>query len=491
MVVVYFRFYPGYVRLRALSPVRFPEGRAAIVLRGAFGLALKRVACRCPEGGKHRADCLYARWFEPTGSGKSEDGMADRPRPIVIRADLEGRSFQAGDEFDFRLHSFDLQQTRLDILKTTLEDMARHGIGPGRGKLELIRYDVSPNGPSSFPISWPFEPLRELEVEFRTPTELKWDGKILDQPEFPALIARTFGRLNALSELYGDGPLPLDGPQLIEDARQVEMIHGEVRHVEQNRRSSRTGQVHPTGGFVGKAVYRGEDLGVYARLLRIAGFAGVGRQTTMGKGGVWVSPEPNNREWLVADPLPQDFYERSTIQVARGLLGKILRHGECLARIVETEAYLGSYRGQVDHAAHSARGITDRTKVIYGPPGRAYVYLSYGIHECLNVVAEPEGVPGCVLIRALEPLDGRNTMRERRGEKIRDVDLTNGPGKLTQAMGITRQHYGVDFSKGPLVIYEPRESGRFRIGESPRIGISQCAEWPLRFFIEGNQYVSR
>jgi DNA-3-methyladenine glycosylase len=172
--------------------------------------------------------------------------------------------------------------------------------------------------------------------------------------------------------------------------------------------------------------------------------------------------------------LPRSFYLRPTIEVARGLLGKILVHGERAGRIVETEAYLGLE----DRAAHAWRGVTPRTKVLFGPPGHAYVYLVYGIHECLNIVAEPEGVPGCVLIRALEPVAGLD--RE-----------ANGPGKLTRAMGITRRHNGADLTKGDLTVREPADPPKFETGVSPRIGITHCADWPLRFFIRGNPYVSR
>ena len=197
----------------------------------------------------------------------------------------------------------------------------------------------------------------------------------------------------------------------------------------------------------------------------------------------------------IREALPRSFYNRATITVARSLLGKVLRLGECSARIVETEAYLDRYQGEIDAAAHSSRGRTARTQVIFGPPGHAYVYLSYGIHECLNVVAEPEGKPGCVLIRALEPVSGIGEMRRRRGTTMSDRNLANGPGKLTQAMGITRELYGADLVAGPLTIHEPihkpDRAEPFRIGISPRIGISQCVDWPLRFFIEGNPFVSR
>lgn len=172
-------------------------------------------------------------------------------------------------------------------------------------------------------------------------------------------------------------------------------------------------------------------------------------------------------------PLNRAFYARSTVEVARDLLGKILRHGTASARIVEVEAYLG----ENDAAAHSARGKTPRTQVLFGPPGYAYVYLIYGMHYCLNIAAESEGKAGCVLIRAVEPLAGLSLS-------------TNGPGKLTRALGITLEHYGADLTRGSLLVCAPEPSGTFEIGVSPRIGIRKSADLPLRFFIKGNRYVS-
>ncbi len=185
--------------------------------------------------------------------------------------------------------------------------------------------------------------------------------------------------------------------------------------------------------------------------------------------------------------LPRSFYKRSTVEVARELLDKWIVHGQTAGRIVEVEAYLG----EGDPAAHSAAGVTPRTRVIFGPPGHAYVYLSYGVHECLNIVVEREGVAGCVLIRALEPVAGLEAMRERRKGAKADRDLTSGPGKLSQALGISRAQYGADLTHGELVIREPGEAGEFEIDVSPRIGIAKAAELPLRFAIRGNAFVSR
>jgi DNA-3-methyladenine glycosylase len=162
-------------------------------------------------------------------------------------------------------------------------------------------------------------------------------------------------------------------------------------------------------------------------------------------------------------------------------------HGNTAGIIVETEAY----PGRDDLASHSAVGITDRTRVIFGPPGHAYVYLSYGMHECLNIVVEPEGEPGCVLIRALEPVAGIDMMRIRRPAARSDRDLTSGPGKLTRALAITRQQNGIDITQGDLVVRMPQHRQPQEIEVSKRIGITKCADLPLRFTIAGNPFVSK
>ena len=184
--------------------------------------------------------------------------------------------------------------------------------------------------------------------------------------------------------------------------------------------------------------------------------------------------------------LRRDFYAGPTIDVARGLLGKVLVHGRAAGIIVETEAYLGGD----DLASHSARGITDRTRVIFGPPGHAYVYFIYGMYECLNLVAERDGKPGCVLIRALEPVAGLELMRRRRPAARKTEDLASGPGKLTLALAITRAQNGADVTRGSLVVREPGEPRAFEIQVTPRIGITKCAELPLRYLIRGNRFVS-
>jgi DNA-3-methyladenine glycosylase len=190
---------------------------------------------------------------------------------------------------------------------------------------------------------------------------------------------------------------------------------------------------------------------------------------------------------MKAGILPRVFYSRPTVEVAKDLLGKVLQHGHTAGIIVEVEAYLGAD----DLAAHSARGITDRTRVIFGPPGHAYVYLIYGMYECLNLIAEPEGKPGCVLIRAIEPVEGIDLMQRRRPAARHIEQIASGPGKLTRALGIHREHNGADVTLGPITVHRRAKQEPFHIVTTPRIGITQCADWPLRFYIDGSRFVSR
>lgn len=185
--------------------------------------------------------------------------------------------------------------------------------------------------------------------------------------------------------------------------------------------------------------------------------------------------------------LKRSFYDRETSEVARDLLGKVVVHGKTAGMIVETEAYPGGD----DLASHSARGLTERTRVIFGPPGHAYVYFIYGMYECLNVVVGATGTPGCVLVRALEPVEGIDIMRLRRPSARKVEDLANGPGKLTLALAITRAQYGADFTRGSLVIRQPLEPRVVDVAVTPRIGITHCADAPLRFLIRGNPCVSK
>jgi DNA-3-methyladenine glycosylase len=184
--------------------------------------------------------------------------------------------------------------------------------------------------------------------------------------------------------------------------------------------------------------------------------------------------------------LDQAFYARAVHDVARDLVGCVVRHGETAGRIVETESY-----HMEEPACHAFAGVTSRTRTLFGPPGQAYVYFSYGIHSLLNAVAEEEGVGAAVLIRALEPVEGVELMRARR-RVARDEELTNGPGKLTQALGIGLALNGTSLVDGPIEVLE-RERGarepRIVIGE--RIGITKAADLPWRFCDADSRHVSR
>jgi len=195
---------------------------------------------------------------------------------------------------------------------------------------------------------------------------------------------------------------------------------------------------------------------------------------------------------MTGSPLPASFYARPTIQVARGLLGQILVSDiggrRTAGRIVETEAYLGPH----DPASHAfGHRRTARTEVMYGRPGTAYVYFTYGMHWCLNAVTERLGFPAAVLIRALEPLEGLPVMRRRRGRRgVRDADLCAGPARLCQALGITGRENGGLLTKGRLRIVRDRRR-RAPVAVTGRVGITDAADWPLRFVISGSEWLSR
>jgi DNA-3-methyladenine glycosylase len=193
----------------------------------------------------------------------------------------------------------------------------------------------------------------------------------------------------------------------------------------------------------------------------------------------------------VGAALSAGFYARPTEDVARDLLGCVLEcHSEAglaSGRIVETEAYVGEH----DLACHAARGHTERTAPLYGLPGIAYVYFIYGMHWCVNAVTRERGLPSAVLIRAIEPLAGIDLMRSRRPAARRDQDLTNGPGKLCAALGITGAHNARSLQRRPLVIREGERVPGRRVIITPRIGISECADWPLRWVVADSPWVSR
>ena len=189
--------------------------------------------------------------------------------------------------------------------------------------------------------------------------------------------------------------------------------------------------------------------------------------------------------------VPASFYDRETELVSRDMLGMLLQcttpEGVTSGIIVETEAYIGEH----DLACHAAAGRTGRTAPMYERAGIAYVYFVYGMYWCFNAVTRAEGLPSAVLVRAVEPLEGLDLMRRRRPHVRRDRDLTNGPAKLCLAMAIDGSMNRQPLQRGSLVVREYTSYPDSLVAITPRIGITQSADWPLRWIVSGNEYVSR
>ena len=193
-----------------------------------------------------------------------------------------------------------------------------------------------------------------------------------------------------------------------------------------------------------------------------------------------------NRETSTGEALPASFYDRPVIEVAEDLIGCVLLHRETAGIVVETEAYHDS-----EPACHAFAGLTPRTSTLFGAPGHAYVYRSYGIHALFNAVCERPGVGAAVLIRALQPLSGVDQMRRRRGLEG-ELELCSGPGKLTQALAIELAHNGSDLQRGPVrILSRPAGCERPDVVAAPRIGITKAVELPWRMCLAGSRHVSR
>lgn len=284
----------------AMDPVRFAPGSAGNTFRGAFGAIFHRVA----------DPPVYARFFEPS-SASGPSGLANAPRPFVIRAAaLDGREIPAGGGFSMDVHVFDLKEPALQYLVPAFAELAREGIGRGRARVSLrtvhtLDIDRNPDAcvwregmsvterppfPLALPL-WPgAQPVSRVAVRFLTPTELKGRGGIETEPRFGILFARVRDRISSLRHLYGEGALDIDFREMAARAGAVRMTASRLEWESYRRRSSRTGQVHPLGGFVGEAWYEG-DLAEFVPFLRAAYWTGVGRQTVWGKGAISVAPE--------------------------------------------------------------------------------------------------------------------------------------------------------------------------------------------------------
>ncbi len=247
----------------ARDSIHFPAGLAGNVLRGALGSILRKVACAED----------YARIFEPTSAGAGPSGLSDRPRPFVIRpSTLDGRTVAPGEQFDFALHLFDLRDALLEHFTRAFGQWAELRSVDQR----KVTIDLSPRA----------TPVSRIRVEFQTPTDLK-SASDLPDADFSVLLARARDRVSTLRSLYGAGPLDIDFRGMSERARLVTMVRSDLTRVAIQRRSSRTGQRHGIGGFIGVAEYAG-DLTEFLPYLEAAHWTGVGRHCTWGNGAIAV-----------------------------------------------------------------------------------------------------------------------------------------------------------------------------------------------------------
>jgi hypothetical protein len=272
---VTFDVLPVRFEFTAKDAIHFAPGMTGNILCGAFGIALRSVATP--------AD--YARIFEPAGTGPS--GLADRPRPFVFRVShLDGLTIQTGSNFHICVNLFDALPSRdhkgaIHIFTHTFETLGAAGLGRTRARAELTSTIAAP--PISIALDPPALNLTRIRVEFKTPTELKQDGRVIDKPDFVILLARIRDRLSTLRALYGPGPLEIDFRAMGERATQIRLTRCDIQQVDTERRSTRTGQTHGIGGFVGVAEYAGA-LAEFLPYLEAAALTGVGRHCVWGNG---------------------------------------------------------------------------------------------------------------------------------------------------------------------------------------------------------------
>jgi hypothetical protein len=276
----HFELIPLRFAFTARDAIHFPHGKAANILRGAFGLALERIAGASD----------YARIFQPRAD-EGPSGLADAPRPFVFRArQLDGVTVPAGGRFHFDLNLFTLDPFARDCLVRAFDDMGREGFGAGRGTADL-EWPAGTGDIVSLALSPVASAPPRIRVHFLTPTELKHEGRVVERPRFAILFARVRDRISTLRASYGAGPLDIDFSAAGERAAAVRMTRCELRWVDVERRSSRTGQSHSIGGFLGSADYEGE-LAEFLPYLEAARWTGVGRQAVWGKGEIAVEPMP-------------------------------------------------------------------------------------------------------------------------------------------------------------------------------------------------------
>ena len=308
---VRFEFYRLRFHFEASEPVLFLRGAPGNILRGAFGTALRKLACppdcRDSVTCESRETCAYARIFEPRAApGMSPSGLVDQPRPFVFRvAHLDGRSIEPGRPFSLDVHLFDTAFPAALWFVAAFRALEVEGIGPGRGRARLVHVEqLSPEDgvvervfdgnrvreelePSCVELQPGGAPAERVRVRFVTPTELKCGEGLAARPDFPILFARIRDRLSTLSAFYGPGPLDIDFRAMAERSSHVLMTDCDLTWRKAWRRSSRTGQKHQLGGFTGVAEYRG-SLTEFLPYLHAARWTGVGRQTVWGKGEIQI-----------------------------------------------------------------------------------------------------------------------------------------------------------------------------------------------------------
>jgi hypothetical protein len=315
--ILQFKLFPLRFEFVAKESLFFPPGKAANILRGAMGVIFRRIACvpdcRDARSCDIRQSCPYARVFEPTAISAlrphdepSPSGLADWPRPFVFRArHLDGCTVGIGEPFHFDLNVFTAERDVLAYFILTFAALAQEGLGPRRGKAELLRVRRLSTGgipeqtlyeqsvqmitaglqPISVDLTPPPDAPTRIRVDFLSPTELKHEHRIANRPEFPILFGRIRDRISTLSRLYGPGPLNIDYQGTNARAASVRMTSCQLRRQETERRSTRTGQSHSIGGFIGTAEYEG-DLAEFLPYLEAGHWVGVGRQSVWGKGEI-------------------------------------------------------------------------------------------------------------------------------------------------------------------------------------------------------------
>lgn len=312
-----FEFYRFRFYFRAAGVLYFPPFKSGNIVRGAFGSIFRKIVCvpecRDAKTCALRTTCAYARIFEPHAArGEGPSGLADWPRPFVFRAsELDGRAIREGEPFHFDVHLFDVRDPALPYFVLAFAQLARDGLGPGRGRAELVsvaQLDLAGAplrqifdgarfrtadlpAPTAFDLAQAPAPVTRLRVRFVSPTELKAGQRLAERPEFPILFGRLRDRISTLRARYGPGPLEIDFRAMGERAALVRMTRSDLRWHEIDRRSSRTGRRHPLGGFVGQAEYEG-PLAEFLPYLQLGKWVGVGRQTVWGKGEIEPSSLP-------------------------------------------------------------------------------------------------------------------------------------------------------------------------------------------------------